>query len=709
MKLRAKLFIATLCLILMMLAITYFLPTYLVKKDAGAISEKIYQSILESDNKELSQQKQWFVNELEQRQEKIKLLLLTVKQNPSLYKNLLFSNDISNKERWSAGAALLSSAPEVSIIQLYSPLLDQATVLFYDRAQLYSALLIENANNAIIIPEKNHLYNGYPIIDEPHAYLMRRSLLSPHEQEQITGKYKNWLLPINNKKELATTWNIKNRLLTLLAPLHAETLTVENVEEAFVPDGIFLLEKEQNGVAFLTQEAFQNTPLLNIEDTFDPSIPLEEQIALLVFGNQGHFYLTYTMAINNTYISAGISLSPLTSEFALASDKLILLNAKEHWIGFDSKGKELPQTAIFEFIQTSNFANKEGKTTINEQPFFFSKFSLDNVDNLSLYLLSPLTTGSSILEILTTLMHTLSNKILWLILFIGLLMIAISIIVIYYLTLSVVKPLENFVISTKQIAEGKFDEVHLPKLGKRKDEIALLSKAFEQMIYDMKERENIRSVLNKVLSKEIANEFLHAEMHLGGEDRIVTMLFSDIRSFTSLTENLAPQKVIKMLNLYMTKMAEVIESKQGIIDKFVGDEIMAIFGAPVFHSDHSIQAISAGYEMLTVIKELNAQLQMIGEPIFEIGIGIHTGPVVAGNMGAENRMNYTVLGKNVNLAARLCQAAKPGQLIISEYTYKAPNVENKFTAQGLEPLLLKGFREPVPIYEITGLKIKSLA
>lgn len=702
MKLRAKLFLATFCLIIVMLAITYFLPSLVVERNVSEISEEIRASIISSIDNELQQQKEWFEKEMEQRQDEIQLLLLTIKGEPTLYKKLIFSSDITKKERWLAGALLLSSSPEVSIIQLYSPQMGQANVLFYDRADLYNGVIVSKAEGeySIILPEKKHVYNGYPLESQSNVYVMERPILPLQEQESYVEKYSPWVEKKN--MGLAATWDLKNRLLNILAPLHADGIEING--KILFPDGIFLLDQSQNGIAFLTDEAFQNTPLLNIEETFDPSIPLEKQKALLVFGSKGHFYLTYTMFLENTFISAGISLSPIASEFAKATNKIIILNSGQHWLGFDNQGHELNQEEIYQFVQNSKFGEREGEVSINQEPFFFSRLVLSNTNNLTLYSLYPLTTGTSILHTLSTLVDTLSARILWMILLIGILVTLLSIGIIYILTRSVIKPLEIFVRSTKQIAEGKFDQVRLPNLGKRQDEIALLSKAFEQMIRDMKERENIRSVLNKVISKEIANEFLNSEVHLGGEDRIVTMLFSDIRSFTSLTENLSPQKVIKMLNLYMTKMAEIIESKQGIIDKFVGDEIMAIFGAPVFHSDHSLQAISAGYEMLHTIKEFNQQLKLIGEPIFEIGVGVHTGPVVAGNMGAENRMNYTVLGKNVNLAARLCQAAKPGQLIVSEYTYKAPNVEAKFSAQSLEPLMLKGFREPVAIYEITGLK-----
>lgn len=277
----------------------------------------------------------------------------------------------------------------------------------------------------------------------------------------------------------------------------------------------------------------------------------------------------------------------------------------------------------------------------------------------------------------------------------------------FYLNYEIVSPLEKLLQAIEGILVGKHEKVVLPKMGARKDEIALLVHGFEEMVAGLQEREKIRSVLNKVVSTDVAEKILKNKLDLGGEDCMVTMLFSDIRDFTTLTEHFSPQKTIEMLNFYMTKMSRIIENEGGIIDKYVGDEIMALFGTPIPHPQHALRAISTGMLMLERIKGVNEERAKRDEPIFKMGIGIHTGVVVAGNMGAENRMNYTVLGKNVNLAARLCQSARPGQLIISENTLEEAGVKDSFIVKSLEPISLKGFSEQIKIYEVTGFQWKK--
>lgn len=704
MKLRSKLFVAAVCLIIIMLTISYLLPSYLIKHDVAQISEKIYQSVLQTSREELNHQKKWFEKEAQLRQEQIKLLLLTIEQNKKLYENLLFSPDVTSAKRWAKAAELIISSPEVGMVQLYSPVYEEADVFFYDKAYLYNAVLSHSLEeeNLVIVPKKKRIYKAYPY--KENFYLLKRLLLPQEVQRSMLDKYSKWLQEEVTETQSAQVWGTKNHLIELLSPLYAEGIQLPGSNVKIIPDGIFVLSKDQRGMAILTNEAFQSTPIVDVEEAFDQSITLENQKAFLAHDVEQNFYLTYTILIDNTFITAGVSLSPLVENFAVASDKMLFLNSGKEWLGVDRNGKIIDTAIVYQFLESSDISAEEGRVTLQGHPYLFTRLNLFENQNLKLYTLYPLTEGRNILETLKTLVNSLSNRILLRIVLIGILMIALSIIAIFIITKSIVKPLESLVPATGKIAAGKYAEIQLPKVGKRKDEIAQLTHAFEQMVIDMQEREKIRSVLNKVLSKEIAAQFLQTKVHLGGEDRIVSMLFSDIRGFTALTENMPPQQVIESLNTYMTKMAEIIEAHQGIIDKFVGDEIMALFGAPVFHSDHAIQAITAGYLMLQGVKELNKKMALLKNPQFEIGIGVHTGPVVAGNMGAENRLNYTVLGKNVNLAARLCQSAKAGQLLITESVFKAPNIEEKFHARALEPITLKGFSDPIKVYEITGLK-----
>jgi adenylate cyclase len=272
------------------------------------------------------------------------------------------------------------------------------------------------------------------------------------------------------------------------------------------------------------------------------------------------------------------------------------------------------------------------------------------------------------------------------------------------ISLNVTKPIVALAKATESISSGKYEEINLPDVGNRKDEIAILTRSFKEMVDGLRDREKIRGVLNKVVSKDVADEILKTNIHLGGEDRVVTILFSDIRGFTKLSENLHPQKIISLLNTFMTKMSRVIEGEGGVIDKYVGDEIMALYGAPTSHPDHAIRALASAMLMMETLKGWNKERVAQGLPPIEMGIGIHTGLVVAGNMGAEDRLNYTVIGANVNLASRLCTVAQAMQIVISSSTYLAPNVKDSFVAKPLDPLKLKGISEPIDAYELIGFQ-----
>jgi adenylate cyclase len=161
------------------------------------------------------------------------------------------------------------------------------------------------------------------------------------------------------------------------------------------------------------------------------------------------------------------------------------------------------------------------------------------------------------------------------------------------------------------------------------------------------------------------------EVKQGGEPRTTTMLFSDIRGFTSRSETMPAEEIVAMLNDYFERMVEIVFRYEGTLDKFVGDEIMALFGAPVSAPDDAVRAVRSALDMLDELRRFNTEREAAGKVSFEIGIGINTGDVVAGYIGSSKAMQYTVIGAPVNLAARLCSAAKGMQVLVSETTWVA--------------------------------------
>lgn len=287
--------------------------------------------------------------------------------------------------------------------------------------------------------------------------------------------------------------------------------------------------------------------------------------------------------------------------------------------------------------------------------------------------------------------------------FVAILAVVIVLALLSRLSKSITDPITKLATATSALRGGRLSEVNLPKsCGVRKDEVQTLYLAFGEMVESLKDQEKVRAALNKVVSPTIATEILKSGMKLGGEKKRVCIMFADIRGFTRMTENMEPENVIVMLNHCMTKVSHVIDEKGGLIDKYVGDAIMALFGIPQSKSEDPLQAIEAAFEIQNSLSIWNKERAQEGKPLIYMGIGIDIGEVIAGNMGAEDRQNYTVLGSYVNVASRLCSIAEPGQILFSERVAQSPGVKEQFIIREIGKEKLKGFSELTTVYEVVS-------
>jgi adenylate cyclase len=217
---------------------------------------------------------------------------------------------------------------------------------------------------------------------------------------------------------------------------------------------------------------------------------------------------------------------------------------------------------------------------------------------------------------------------------------------------------------------------------------------------DAATRERFQRLLSPNLAEMVVSGELQVEK--GGENRVATVLFADIRGFTSMSENMPAAEVLQMLNEYFEVMVEIAFKHEGTVDKFVGDEIMVLWGAPVIHDDDPSRAVRAAVEMQAALVEFNRMRESEGQGPIHIGIGLNTGELVAGYIGSTRTMSYSVIGDTVNTAARLCSAAKAGQIIISENTYAL--IKDDFDTVQLEAVQAKGKSKPLTIYNVLGVK-----
>lgn len=223
-------------------------------------------------------------------------------------------------------------------------------------------------------------------------------------------------------------------------------------------------------------------------------------------------------------------------------------------------------------------------------------------------------------------------------------------------------------------------------------------------VTEEREKRRVRGAFQHYLNPSVVNEILKdpSKLKLGGDRKNLSVLFSDIRGFTSISEKLTPEELVHLLNEYMTAMTEIIFKYGGLLDKYIGDSIMAVFGAPLDQQDHALRACRTGIEMMDALRGLREKWAAEGRPYVDIGIGINTGDMVVGNMGSRMRFDYTVMGDSVNLASRLEGTNKEygTNIIISEFTHA--QVREELICRELDAVRVKGKERPVRIFELLG-------
>jgi len=225
-----------------------------------------------------------------------------------------------------------------------------------------------------------------------------------------------------------------------------------------------------------------------------------------------------------------------------------------------------------------------------------------------------------------------------------------------------------------------------------------------RIMTEEKKKKEIKEAFTHYVSPALVNDILKdpAKLVLGGEERRLTVLFSDIRGFTTISESLQPQVLVKLMNDYLTPMTDIVLKHGGTVDKYMGDAIMAFWGAPIWQEDHPSRACKAALEMLVKLAELQKEWEARGIPRLDIGVGISTGNLTVGNMGSSTRFDYTVMGDSVNLGSRLEGLNKEYKthIIVPKYTYE--DIKNDFILRQLDLIRVKGKKIPIKIYELMG-------
>ncbi len=276
---------------------------------------------------------------------------------------------------------------------------------------------------------------------------------------------------------------------------------------------------------------------------------------------------------------------------------------------------------------------------------------------------------------------------------------AASLLVNFFFSRSLSSPIMKLTEASHQIQEGHYD-VEISSVSH--DEIGDLTDSFKEMAHGLAERENIKTAFGKFVNKQLAELVMNNEVKLGGEKKEVVVFFSDIRSFTKISESMEPEEVVEFLNQYMTRMVHCITRAKGVVDKYIGDAIMAVWGAPLSSGNDVFNAVNASLMMRNELIKFNKERCDNKKPMIQIGCGIHCGPVLAGQIGTEDRMEYTVIGDTVNIASRIeaLNKAFATDILITEEM--AEKIKDKFRIVPMQKIKVKGKSEPLQIYAVLG-------
>jgi len=253
----------------------------------------------------------------------------------------------------------------------------------------------------------------------------------------------------------------------------------------------------------------------------------------------------------------------------------------------------------------------------------------------------------------------------------------------------------------RRVGGGDF-LIQVPTL-RRRDEIGRLGMEINRMIIGLRERERVKEIFGRFQSREVVERLLETPgaLELGGERRRITIMMTDLRGFTAISERLRPEQVVQMLNHYFDPMVEICIRHQGTINEIIGDSLLVLFGAPIHSEGHAAHAVACAIEMQRAMAEVNRRIHAAGLPELEMGIGLHNGEVVLGNVGSEKRAKFAVIGSEVNLTSRIESYAVGGQVLISDSVRLA--LGESLEVAGTRWVQPKGVGGQIAIHEVVGL------
>ena len=282
------------------------------------------------------------------------------------------------------------------------------------------------------------------------------------------------------------------------------------------------------------------------------------------------------------------------------------------------------------------------------------------------------------------------------------LIVLLAIVTAYLMSQQISRPIHSLMTASKAIGAGQLD---YRILERRNDEIGYLIDAFNNMADGLTEKNQVERAFSRFVSKKVAKQIMSdlENVELGGSHVVGTVLFADIVGYTDISKRLSPQETASMLNEYFSYIEQASQVYSGMIDKFMGDCAMVVFGIPEKDADHRYHAIACALLIQELIERVNVKRMGAGSFPVSFRVGINSGGMLAGNMGSSTRMEYTVVGDSVNLASRLCGFADPGQIIITQELHDELSLRGRIRTRPFKPIQLRSHRTPIDTFVVDGL------
>ena len=285
---------------------------------------------------------------------------------------------------------------------------------------------------------------------------------------------------------------------------------------------------------------------------------------------------------------------------------------------------------------------------------------------------------------------------------VSIMVITFGIILAFLLSQWIAKPVNHFMVAIEAFNRGNY---HFRFAERRRDEIGQLMAAFDRMAAGMVKKTQVEKALDRYLSPQVARQVITNldEINLGGKRIVGSVLFADIVGFTGMSEKTAPEELATLLNLYFSLITAACELNHGTVDKYTGDGVMLLFGAPEEDEDHAFHAANCALLMRHLISRENRRREDAGLVPINFRIGINAGSMLAGNLGSKEKMEYTVVGDTVNLASRFCSMAEANQIVVSRNFYDQKDISRRLIANEYRPMRLRGVAEPVDTFLVEDL------